>query len=86
LRENWSYDVEIYSIDGTKEMNAFRVLVASSNADQRGDLRTAMKFEGYEVAEAVTAILTEPWRGYRFDARGFDPLGRPVSALSVSRE
>lgn len=23
-------------------------------------------------------ILTEPWRGYRFDTRGFDPLGRPL--------
>jgi two-component system KDP operon response regulator KdpE len=29
-------------------------------------------------------ILTEPWRGYRFDARGLDPLARPASALSVS--
>jgi hypothetical protein len=59
-------------------MNAFRVLVASSNADERGDLRTALEFKGYEVAEAVTAILTEPWRGYRLDARGFDPPGRPL--------
>jgi hypothetical protein len=30
-------------------------------------------------------ILTEPWRGYLFDALRFDPLGRYASALSVSR-
>lgn len=36
-------------------MNAFRILVASSNAEQRGDLRAAMEFEGYEVVEAATA-------------------------------
>jgi len=28
-------------------------------------------------------ILTEPWRGYRFDAHGCDPLGQPASALTV---
>jgi two-component system KDP operon response regulator KdpE len=36
-------------------MNAFRILGAGSNADQRGDLRAAMEFEGYEVGEAATA-------------------------------
>jgi two-component system KDP operon response regulator KdpE len=28
-------------------------------------------------------ILTEPWRGYRFDARGCDSLGLPAGALSA---
>ena len=35
-------------------MNAFRILVASSNAVERGDLRAAMEFEGYAVGEAAT--------------------------------
>jgi two-component system KDP operon response regulator KdpE len=36
-------------------MSPFRILIASGNANQRGDLREAMEFEGHNVAEAATA-------------------------------
>lgn len=39
-------------------MNTCRILVASSKADRRGELRAALELEGYDVAEAPTAAQT----------------------------
>jgi two-component system KDP operon response regulator KdpE len=36
-------------------MNASRILVASSSAERRGELRAAFEFEGYDVAEVSTS-------------------------------
>ena len=39
-------------------MNTCRILVASGHANKRGELRTALELEGYDVAEAATAAHT----------------------------
>jgi two-component system KDP operon response regulator KdpE len=39
-------------------MNTCRILVASSNADKRGELLAALELEGHDVTEAVTAAQT----------------------------
>jgi two-component system, OmpR family, KDP operon response regulator KdpE len=38
-----------------RELNTGRILVASPDAEKRGELRTALEFEGHEVSEAETA-------------------------------
>jgi two-component system KDP operon response regulator KdpE len=38
-----------------RQMNTGRILVASSDAETRDELRTALEFEGHEVSEAGTA-------------------------------
>jgi two-component system, OmpR family, KDP operon response regulator KdpE len=37
-------------------MNPSRILIASSNAEQRAELRAALEFEGYDLAEVATAM------------------------------
>ncbi|HXP89013.1 MAG TPA: response regulator transcription factor [Bryobacteraceae bacterium] len=39
-------------------MNTCRIVVASSDADGRGELRAALELEGHRLAEAATAIQT----------------------------
>jgi len=39
-------------------MNTGRILIASSNADERGELRAALELEGHDVAEAAAATET----------------------------
>jgi two-component system KDP operon response regulator KdpE len=39
-------------------MNTCRILVASSRAEKRGELRAALELEGHDVAEAATAAET----------------------------
>jgi two-component system KDP operon response regulator KdpE len=41
-----------------EHMTPSRILVASGDADQRRQLRAALEFEGYSVAEAATAAQT----------------------------
>src|ERR1700722_15573596 len=77
-------------------MRASRILVASRRPDQRAELRAALEFEGYDVADVTTAaqaveracaeyfdVLVIDSGGDRIGAHGLCQKIRPQSRLGI---